>query len=72
MKIIVLTLSLFLLAAPCLAGPFADQGGSVMVASADSAKKKQPTSGKVVIKGKGGKVTDVEKKPKKNGKKKSN
>ncbi|MGL1862767.1 MAG: hypothetical protein OCC46_09635 [Pseudodesulfovibrio sp.] len=70
MKIAVLILSLTLLASPCLAGIYPDLDGGVLVASAQNKKKEHPESGKVVIKGKGGKVTDVDKKPKKDGKKK--
>lgn len=66
-RIIILLISLALLVVPCSAGTlsFDDQ---VLVADAGK-DKKEPPRGKVVIKGKGGKVTDVEKKPKKGNKK---
>jgi len=68
MRIIVLILSLILLAAPCLAGPLSFDDSVILAAvDKDKGKKDQPR-GKVVIKGKGGKVTDVDKKPKKNDK----
>lgn len=68
MKYLVLTISLALLATPCAAGPVFDHGQYLLVASADRGQGQGQPGGKVVIKGKGGKVTDV-KKPKKGGKK---
>lgn len=67
MRIIVLIISLVLLAAPCLADMPVFDDRMIVVAASDG--KKKPTSGKVVIKGKGGKVTDVQKKQGKSGKK---
>ncbi|QJB55292.1 hypothetical protein [Pseudodesulfovibrio sp. zrk46] len=62
MRIFILILCL-MLATPCFAGTVAFDDQALLVAANDS--KKKPSSGKVVIKGKGGKVTDVQKKPKK-------
>lgn len=66
MKILILILSLVLVAAPCLAGDLPVRG-EYLVAAAEKDKKDHgqgDRGGRVVIKGKGGKVTDV-KKPKK-------
>ena len=71
MKICALILSLTLLATPCMAGVFSVPDGVVLVAAQGEKSNGQPTSRKMIIKGKGGKVTDVDKKPKKDGKKKS-
>lgn len=62
MKIYVLILSLMLFATPVLAGDFPVHDGAAFVVSAQNQKKEKSASGKVVIKGKGGKVTDVEQK----------
>jgi len=67
MRILVLIISLTLLAGPSLAGPMS-YGDQIVIAAADNSKRK-PSRGKVVISGKGGKVTDVKKKPKKGDKK---
>lgn len=71
MKLFTLVLSMALIASPCFAGSYPKQGDLQLVASAQGSKKKvgREHGGKVVIKGKGGKVTDVDKKTKKKGKK---
>lgn len=71
MRLITIVLTLALLATPCLAGFHSTQGDHMLVASNDKAKERDKdekhdhSGGKVVIKGKGGKVTDVKKKPRK-------
>ena len=62
MKILILSLSLlFLISTSAGAGFYEPLEAGVLVASAQ--KRPQSTSGTVVIKGKGGKVTDVEQRP---------
>ena len=69
MKILIVSLSLlFLISTSAVAGPYDPLGGGVLVASAQRTGRKS-APGTVIIKGKGGKVTDVEQKPD-NGKKK--
>lgn len=64
MKIISLSMVLlFMLAATGTAGYSAPLREGVILASAGKAEVRQPASGKVVIRGKGGKVTDVEQGP---------
>ncbi|WP_319471566.1 hypothetical protein [uncultured Pseudodesulfovibrio sp.] len=64
MKIFVFFLVFALGALPVSAGFFPDSGGFVQLASAQGGQsKKKPSSGKVVIRGKGGKVTGVVQQP---------
>ena len=71
MRVLVLFVTLALLASPAAAG-LSGHGEFLLAASTGDKKSDPPPSGgKVIIKGKGGKVTDVEQKPKKNDKKKS-
>lgn len=59
-----ITLLLFLLATPVMAGAAPSFDGGVLIASANEGNSSQEApSGRIVIKGKGGKVTDVEQKP---------
>jgi len=72
MKVFAVVVLLMLLASPCVAGVVPVHDDVMVVASAQNKQKRgQHPPGKVVIKGKGGKVTDVNKKPKKDEKKKS-
>lgn len=73
MKILILVFTLFFLfSTPAVASSYEPFAGGVFVASAQGEKNgQQPASGKIVIKGKDGKVTGVEQKPAKDeGKKK--
>jgi len=74
LKILILFLTLFFLfSIPAVAGSYESFDGSLLVASAQGKKNgQQPASGKVVIKGKGGKVTDVEQESDEKKKKKKN
>ncbi len=63
MKMYACLLTLALIASPCFAMDYPSQDGVVLLASADRKKDGKSSGGKVVIKGKGGKVTDVKKKP---------
>ncbi len=73
MKIIILILMLVLGALPASAGVFSTPDSFVQLAlSQEGGRKKSPSSGKVVIRGKGGKVTGIVQQPdgkKKDGKK---
>lgn len=67
MKIIALILSCILVAAPCLADAGMLPDGLLVASASDEQPEQKPSGEKVVIKGKGGKVTDVDKKPKEDG-----
>ncbi len=63
-KILVFFLVFALGVLPASAGFFPESGGFIQIASAQGGQsKKKPSSGKVVIRGKGGKVTGVVQQP---------
>lgn len=71
MRIATLILIIILAAVPCMAGPSPDRDhGRTIAADNGNGKERRPDNGernghggKVIIKGKDGKVTDVRKKP---------
>ena len=65
MKILIVSLILFfLVSTSAVAGFYEPLGDGLLVASSQgNGNEQQPAPGKIIIKGKGGKVTDVEQKP---------
>lgn len=63
MRIAILIITVALLASPCFAADHSLSEKYVLVAEKKDGKQDSKKGGRVVIRGKGGKVTDVDKKP---------